>query len=113
MTADEIYDFVRDEFSYWKLIDFSFTKGFVAGDKIFKKLREVYGRSKVNSTQIPLKIVATRLDDCEKIIFQNETILDAVRASMSVPALFAPHMIDGKYFVDGMLSENLPISVLQ
>lgn len=112
MNSQEIYEFVKTEFSYWKLIDFSFTKGFVAGDKVFKKLQEVYGRSKVSSTQIPLKIVATRLDDCEKIVFENETILDAVRASMSVPGLFTPHIIDGKYYVDGMLSENLPISPL-
>lgn len=112
MNAQEIYDFVKSEFSYWKLLDFSFTKGIVAGDKVFKKLSEVYGKSKVHSTAIPLKIVSTRLRDCEKIVFSDGYILDAVRASMSVPGLFKPHDINGELYVDGMLTENLPLSPL-
>ena len=84
----------------------------VAGDKLFKKLSEVYGKTKVSATSIPLKIVATDLSDCSMKVFENELMLDAVRASLSVPILFKPHMIDGKPYVDGMLSENLPLSVL-
>lgn len=113
MNAEEIYEFVKAEFSYWKLIDFSFTKGFVAWDRIFKKLREVYGMSRVNSTVIPLNIVATRLRDCKHVVFEKESILDAVRASMSVPGLFKPHEIWKESYVDGMLSENLPLSPLK
>ena len=45
-------------------------------------------------------------------VFENEFMIDAVRASLSVPLLFNPHKIDGKDYVDGMLSENLPLSVL-
>ncbi len=112
MTADEIYDFVKKEFSYWKLIDFSFWKWFVAGDKLFKKLQEVYGKTKVSATSIPLKIVATDLADCSMKVFENELMLDAVRSSLSVPLLFKPHKVDGRSYVDGMLSENLPLSVL-
>lgn len=112
MTAEEIYDFVKNEFSYWKLIDFSFWKWMVAGDKLFKKLSEVYGKTKVSATSIPLKIVATDLSDCSMKVFKNELMIDAVRASLSVPILFKPHKIDGKSYVDGMLSENLPLSVL-
>ena len=112
MTSDEIYEFIKKEFSYWKLIDFSFWKWMVAGDKLFKKLSEVYGMTKVSATGIPLKIVATDLSDCSMKVFKNELMLDAVRASLSVPILFKPHEIDGKSYVDGMLSENLPLSVL-
>ena len=112
MTADEIYDFVKTEFSYWKLIDFSFWKWVVAGDKLFKKLKEVYGKTKVSATHIPLKIVATDLSDCSMKVFDDGLMLDAVRASLSVPILFKPHIIDWKPYVDGMLSENLPLSVL-
>lgn len=112
MNSQEIYDFIKSEFSYWKLIDFSFSKGVITGDKIHKKLQEVYGKTKISSTKIPLKIIATRLDDSAKVLFQNESIVDAVRASLSVPGIFSPHTIDGKYYMDGMLTENLPISVL-
>ncbi|NDK09551.1 hypothetical protein GW846_02125 [Candidatus Gracilibacteria bacterium] len=112
MNSSEIYDFIESEFSYRKLIDFSFSKGMISGVRIFKKLAEVYGKTKVCSTKIPLKIIATRLDDSTKVVFHDESIVDAVRASMSVPGIFAPHIIDGKHYMDGMLTENLPISVL-
>jgi len=112
MTSDEIYEFIKNEFSYWKLIDFSFGKWMVAWDKLFKKLSEVYGKTKVSATSIPLKIVATDISDCSMKVFEDELMLDAVRASLSVPILFKPHRVNGKDYVDGMLSENLPLSVL-
>jgi NTE family protein len=62
---------------------------------------------------IPLSIVATCLDDSKKVIFTKGKIIDAVRASMSVPSIFTPHKIDGKSYVDGMLCSNLPIECLQ
>lgn len=111
MSAQEIYDFTKKNFSYWKLIDFSFGKG-IFSEKIFKMLKEVYGRSKVSHTKIPLKIVATRLEDMQKVVFTNESIVDAVRASMSIPGIFTPHTIEWNHYIDGMLSENLPIWVL-
>ena len=73
----------------------------------------MYGKTKISHTKIPLKIIATCLDTSEKTVFTDIAIVDAVRASLSVPALFEPHIIDGKHYIDGMLYENLPISVLQ
>jgi NTE family protein len=37
-------------------------------------------------------------------------VVDAVLASMAVPAVFPPREIDGKLYVDGYLSSNLPLT---
>lgn len=113
MNSQEIYAFTQKEFSYWKLVNFSFWKWLLSGEKVVKMLQWAYGKAKVSHTQIPLKIVATRLEDMEKIVFTDTSILDAVRASMSIPWIFQPHVIHGKHYVDAMLSENLPLSVLE
>jgi NTE family protein len=38
-------------------------------------------------------------------------VADAVFASCALPGFFAPREIDGRYFVDGALADNLPVSL--
>lgn len=113
LSSGEIHDFIKEEFSVFKMIDFTFWAGLISGNKIFECFKRLYGHSKIESTSIPLFIVATCLDDSKKVIFTKGKILDAVRASMSVPSLFTPHKIDGKSYVDGMLCSNLPVECLK
>ncbi|MCD5375271.1 patatin-like phospholipase family protein [Candidatus Gracilibacteria bacterium] len=112
LTSSEIHDFVKEEFSVFKMIDFTLGAGLISGNKIFECFKRLYGHSKIESTSIPLSIIATRLDDSKKVVFTDGKILDAVRASMSVPSIFTPHKIDGKSYVDGMLCSNLPVECL-
>lgn len=39
--------------------------------------------------------------------------MKAIRASMSIPALFAPVEIDNKMLVDGGVANNLPIDIVR
>lgn len=112
LNSHEIHDFVKEEFSVFKMIDFTFWAGLISGNKIFECFKRLYWHSKIESTRIPLFIISTCLDDSQKVVFQEWKILDAVRASMSVPSVFTPHKIDGKSYVDGMLCSNLPIECL-
>jgi NTE family protein len=113
LTSSEIHDFVKEEFSVFKMIDFTLWAGLISGNKIFECFKRLYGNSKIESMSIPLSIVATCLDDSKKVIFTKGKIIDAVRASMSVPSIFTPHKIDGKSYVDGMLCSNLPVECLK
>lgn len=61
-----------------------------------------------------LIVVATRSDDMEAMYFSSDTTpdvkcIDAVRASVSIPFLFTPHVIQGDMFLDGFLSDNFPL----
>jgi len=62
-----------------------------------------------NNLYIPLKIVTTDLVKGEKIVLENGSLIDAVRASMAVPLLFTPVTIEDHVLVDGGLLQNLPV----
>ena len=58
---------------------------------------------------IPFRAVATRLNDGRGVVFQSGDLGRAVRASMSVPIVFDPVVIDGDRLVDGALFANVPV----
>ena len=63
-----------------------------------------------------LTVIASNLTKQQSEIFNSEThgdleIWKAVRASMSIPLIFEPMVINGDYYVDGGLAWNYPIDV--
>ncbi|MCF6262613.1 MAG: patatin-like phospholipase family protein [Xanthomonadales bacterium] len=60
---------------------------------------------------LPFRAVATDLATGEAYVIGTGSISDAMRASMSVPGLFEPVVIDGKLLVDGGMANNVPASV--
>lgn len=68
---------------------------------------------------ISLRVVATDLNEAKAINFSpkdtpNYRIADAVRASMSFPYYFQPHIcpVSGHYLIDGGVISNYPLFVL-
>lgn len=59
-----------------------------------------------------LRIVATDFLSGDKVVFSQGPVYQAVCASMSLPFIFKPYEWQGKYFVDGALAENVPVSPL-
>jgi NTE family protein len=60
---------------------------------------------------IPFRAVATDLESGEMVVFDRGELAVAMRASMAVPAAFAPVEASGRLLVDGMLVRNLPVDV--
>lgn len=60
---------------------------------------------------IPFRAVATNLENGEMAVFDRGPLPVAMRASMSVPGLFAPMEWEDHIYVDGGLVRNLPIDV--
>ena len=61
--------------------------------------------------KIPLMMVATDLETGKKVVLKSGDILDALRASMSMPGLFAPANVNNRWLVDGGLVDPVPVSV--
>jgi NTE family protein len=61
----------------------------------------------------PFRCVATDLKQGREVIFSRGPLTMALRASMSLPALFAPVETDGMMLVDGGLLNNLPVDVVK
>ena len=62
---------------------------------------------------IPLVMVATDLLLGEKVVIKSGNIIEALRATMSYPGLFAPVQINGRWLVDGGLVDPVPVGVAQ
>jgi len=60
---------------------------------------------------IPFRAVATDVANDEKVIFRSGHLPQAIRASMSIPAVFAPVEIEGRLLVDGGMVDNIPMDV--
>jgi NTE family protein len=78
---------------------------------LLERARAVFGDKRIEDTPIPLHITATDFSNGELVELRSGSIVDAIRASVSLPLAFAPVRLNGKLLVDGYLADPLPVSV--
>lgn len=94
-----------------KLFGFDERFGLIDDRLINRRLRDVFGETSFAQTKIPLFVAATDLYSGEQVVISEGPIADAVRASLSIPYIFPPYKVGGRYLIDGYLSDPLPIGV--
>ncbi|MEY4749529.1 MAG: hypothetical protein RIQ60_1743 [Pseudomonadota bacterium] len=62
---------------------------------------------------IPFRAVATDMETGAAVVFERGDLATALRASMSVPGVFAPMEVGGRILGDGGLVNNLPVDVVR
>ena len=62
---------------------------------------------------IPFRCVSTELVSGKAYVFHNGSLSEAMRATMSIPGVFAPVRQGNQIFVDGGLVDNLPTDVVR
>jgi len=89
--------------------------GFLQGQKIdliFKELTlPVSDIKNFDQLNIPFRAVATDITTGEMVVLSSGDLAKSMRASMSIPSIFAPMEMDGRLLVDGGVSNNLPVDV--
>ena len=60
---------------------------------------------------VPFRAVAADIETGEAVIIGKGDLATALRASMSIPGVFAPVEMGGKMLVDGGIADNLPMDV--
>lgn len=99
--------------SLYKFIDLNWRGGFIAGNKFHDFLDKEFSSESFSKTKIPLQIIATDLEKGAPHIFSSGRLSPAVRASISVPLVFTPAKQDGRQFIDGGLSNPVPLNLLK
>ena len=84
----------------------------MASHKITRFLRRVFGDSLIEDQWIPFFCVASNLTTAEPVVYQRGPIWRAIRASISIPAVFTPVMEDGDVVVDGGVIDNFPVATM-
>ncbi len=108
-SPDEIKDIFIEKLKLNMLSLKGFKMGLISMKNIRIFLQENLRYKKFEDLPIPFYATATSFTDGSQHIFDHGNIIDAIIASSSIPVVFPPVVIQGKPFVDGGLSNNLPI----
>lgn len=93
------------------LLDIGFTRGGVIdGEKIHAWLVEMGMNQPIESLPISYAAVATDLADGSEVWLKKGSLAAAIRASISVPGILSPVLLDRRWLVDGGLVNQVPVS---
>ena len=97
--------------------DLVLPKGVIQGQELDLLLRKLTLHAShitdFDNFPIPFRAIASDIVAGEAVVMDSGDLAMAIRASMSVPGVFAPARIDGRLLVDGGLIGNLPIDVMK
>ena len=97
--------------------DLVLPKGVIQGQKLDLLLRELTMHTAhiddFDDLPIRFRAIASDIERGEAYIMSDGDLARSIRASMSVPGVFAPVLIDNRLLVDGGLIGNLPVDVMQ
>ncbi len=98
------------QFDVLKLLDVSLSSpGAIRGEKIFSVVREMLGDTRIEDLPLSYTAVATDLLAHKEIWFQEGPLHQAIRASVAIPGVVTPVVLNGRVLVDGALLNPLPI----
>lgn len=80
--------------------------------KINKILAELFQDYQIEDLWLPFYCVSSNISRPEMHVHESGSLKDAIRASMSVPGLFKPVIIDNEIHVDGGVFNNIPIDIM-
>ena len=110
-----------DEFADWarsltqrailRLLDPSISAaGVLRAEKILDAVRDILGAATIEQLSIPYTAVATDLLAGKSVWLQRGPVDEAIRASIAIPGVIAPHVVDGRLLADGGILDPLPMA---
>ncbi|OMC35108.1 esterase [Mycobacterium sp. GA-1841] len=110
-----------DDFAEWaksltqravlRLLDPSITAaGILRAEKILDAVRDILGDVVIDELPIPYTAVATDLIAGKSVWLQRGPVDAAIRASIAIPGVIAPHVLDGRLLADGGILDPLPMA---
>ncbi|MEA1896600.1 MAG: patatin-like phospholipase family protein [Bacteroidota bacterium] len=88
-------------------------KGVIHGEKVKELLKTVIGDVKFRDLKIPLAVVATDVNRGEEVVIKEGSVIEAVRASISIPAIFMPVKLNNRFLIDGGIVNPVPVNVVK
>lgn len=99
----------------WKdvvgLMDVTLAGGLFKGEKLLSFFEGQFADKEIAQLPQPFGCVATDLANGREVWLREGSVVQAVRASISIPGLFTPVNRDGRLLVDGGLVNPVPVSL--
>ncbi|GFG55489.1 esterase [Mycolicibacterium agri] len=110
-----------DDFEEWaksltqravlRLLDPSITAaGVLRAAKILDAVRDILGEVTIEELPIPYTAVTTDLIAGKSVWLQRGPVDAAIRASIAIPGVISPHVLDGRLLADGGILDPLPMA---
>lgn len=84
--------------------------GLIGGERLVKEMHNYMGNIKIESFPIPYAAMTTDLATGHEVWLQKGELIEAMRASISLPGIFPPVKYQGRWLADGALVNPLPIA---
>jgi len=77
---------------------------------VMQRLEQAFGDVQIEDLRTTLRVTATDAASGERVVLREGNLVQALRASIALPFMFAPVPINGRRLVDGFVSDPLPVS---
>ncbi len=96
-----------------KLVDFELIgRGLLKGTRVYRFLASMLGEEmSFTDLRIPLALVAVEINTGTEVVLREGKLVEAIRATMSVPGVFEPVKRGEQLLVDGGVLNNVPVDV--
>jgi NTE family protein len=104
---------IGKDLNFTSVIGFSLhKKGLFSTKSIERMILDDLGDVNIEDANIPLAICTTDISTGEQVVLTHGKLAKAVCASTAIPGVFIPLEIENRTLIDGGISENVPISLL-
>ena len=87
--------------------------GLTDGRRMLEETRILLGIREFRELSLPFRCVATDLNTGSEVILGSGNLLEALRASISIPGVFSPVWVGKRLLVDGGLVNPVPVNVVR
>jgi NTE family protein len=87
--------------------------GLVAGRAVWKILDDLDVPERMEDLPKPFVVLATDMESGREVWIAEGNLRSAVRASIAIPGVFRPHRVDGRWLLDGGLTNPVPVSAVR
>ncbi len=74
-------------------------------------LEQTLGETTFEQLDIPFAVTAVDIDKAEAVVLRSGRVRDAILATIAVPGVFPPVMVDGRMLIDGGVLNPVPVDV--
>lgn len=78
---------------------------------LHQMLEETLGETTFEQLEIPFAVTAVDLDTARPVVLRHGRVRDAILATIAVPGIFPPVMMDGHHLIDGGVLNPVPVDV--
>jgi NTE family protein len=102
-----------DKGDVFRLMDFTLSsQGFIKGNRVFHEIMPFITEINIENLPLPYKAVAVDPHRQEEVIFNKGKLIDAIRASVAIPSIIEPYLIDNRELIDGGVLNPIPLDLV-